>query len=336
MPMTGLGDLAQSFAMRAHNLAVRRDLDTLVQELSTGEAADIPKRLRGDFNGLATVEAGLKGLGVFSNVLVEAGNFAAGMQTSLGAVQDKLSDTGPKLLTAVNPGDKQLLDATVAEAAQRFTAIVSHLNSRDGDRSLFAGNAVDMPALAPAETILAELSTVVAGLTAADDIRAAVDVWYDTPGGGFDSTVYLGGTEPLDPYRLSEVSTAKFDLRAQDDEIRSVLKEFSLAALLDQGALAGDLSARQALAEDVGLGMVNAERNLTLARARIGTEQAHIEATTVRNAAERSSLLTARDSLVGVDPFETATRLEDVQTQLEILYNLTARLSGMSLAAYLR
>lgn len=336
MTMNGLGDLAQSYAMRAHNLSARRELDTLVSEISTGQAADIPKRLRGDFSGLAAVEAGLTQLKAYSTVLVESGNFAAGMQTALEAVQQNLSDSGPKLVAAVKPGEERLLDATLAEAGHHFDAIVGQINGRDGDRSLFAGNAVDNPALAPADDILSALSTALVGLTSAADVRTAVDTWFDTPGGGFDTIAYLGSDDPLDPFQISEVGEAKLDLLARDDEMRAVLKEFSLAALLDDGLLSGDLTQRQRLAEEVGLGMIGAERDLTAARSRIGTEQAHIESTVVRNSAERSSLLTARDSLIGVDPFETATRLEDAQAQLQILYNMTARLAGLSLSEYLR
>lgn len=336
MSMNGLGDLAQSYAMRAHNLSARRELDALVSEMASGEAADIPKRLRGDYSGLAAVESGLTQLKAYSTVLVESGNFAAGMQTALEAVQQNLTDTGPKLVSAVKPGEERLLDATLAEAGHHFDAIVGQINGRDGDRSLFAGNAVDRPALAPAEDILSDLSTALVGLTSATDIRTAVDAWFDTPGGGFETMAYLGSSDPLDPYQISEVGEASLDLLASDTELRAVLKEFSLAALLDDGLLSGDLVERQLLAEEVGLGMIGAERDLTTARSRIGTEQAHIEATAVRNAAERTSLLTARDSLIGVDPYETATRLEDAQAQLQILYNITARLAGLSLSEYLR
>lgn len=336
MPMTGLGDLAQSNAMRGHNLMLRRELDGLVKELSTGEVADIPARLRGDFTSLSAIETTLTGLDAYDAVLIEAGNFAASMQTALDAVQTSLADTGAKLLTATKPGDEKLLDATVAEAARRFEAIVSHLNTREGNRSLFAGNAVDQPALASAEAIKTGLSAAVTGLTTAADIRTAVDAWFDTPGGGFDTIAYLGSADTLDPFQISDVSSASLDLRAQDDEIRALLKEFTLIALIDDGLLAGDLSEKKLLADGAGLGMVNAERDLTFVRARIGTEEANIEDTGVRNSAERSSLLAARDLLVGADPYETATKLEDAETQLQLLYSLTARLADLSLVGYLR
>ncbi|MCV6597408.1 MAG: flagellin [Mangrovicoccus sp.] len=336
MALSGLGDLAQSYAMRGHNLAVRQEMNRLITELSTSQTADIPQRLGGDFSVLSAVEASLTASAAYDIVLVEAGNFAASMQTALGAVQASMADSGPKLLAAVNPGDEQLLSASLAEAAQRFEAIMSQLNSRDGNRSLFAGNAVDRPAVASPELLLSELSNAVAGLSNHGDIRAAVDAWFDTPGGGFDAMVYLGGEDPLAPYQLSDVSYVRLELRAQDDEIRNVIKEFSIAALMDRGLLSGNLNERRALAEETGTAMLNVERDLVLARAEIGTAEAYIEEISVRNTAERMSLLEMRDNLIGVDPFESATRLEEAQTQLQMVYNITARLAGMSLAEYLR
>ncbi|CAK9055877.1 Flagellar P-ring protein (Basal body P-ring protein), partial [Durusdinium trenchii] len=88
-----------------------------------------------------------------------------------------------------------------------------------------------------ADDILSALSTALVGLTSAADVRTAVDTWFDTPGGGFDTIAYLGSDDPLDPFQISEVGEAKLDLLARDDEMRAVLKEFSLAALLDDGLL---------------------------------------------------------------------------------------------------
>jgi flagellar hook-associated protein 3 FlgL len=44
----------------------------------------------------------------------------------------------------------------------------------------------------------------------------------------------------------------------------------------------------------------------------------------------------ARSDIVSVDPFEVATELQNLQVQLETIYTITARLSGLSLTKYLR
>ena len=55
----------------------------------------------------------------------------------------------------------------------------------------------------------------------------------------------------------------------------------------------------------------------------------------IRNAAEASALQIARNGLVAADPYDTATAIQAVQTQIETLYTLTARLSRLSLTDYL-
>mgnify|MGYP006193710875 CR=1 FL=1 len=55
-----------------------------------------------------------------------------------------------------------------------------------------------------------------------------------------------------------------------------------------------------------------------------------------RNSAEITALELARAKIVSVDPFEAATKVKEAQTQLEMIYAVTARLSSLSLMEYLR
>jgi flagellar hook-associated protein 3 FlgL len=69
--------------------------------------------------------------------------------------------------------------------------------------------------------------------------------------------------------------------------------------------------------------------------ARVGTAQARISAATIRNGAEESALGLARAGIVSADPYDAAARLEDLQTRIEALYLITARVSRLSLADYI-
>ena len=70
-------------------------------------------------------------------------------------------------------------------------------------------------------------------------------------------------------------------------------------------------------------------------QAQIGHAQEKTETAASRTTAENASIAMAMDALIGVDEYEAATRLKDVQTRLETVYALTARLSGLSLAKVL-
>ncbi len=70
-------------------------------------------------------------------------------------------------------------------------------------------------------------------------------------------------------------------------------------------------------------------------RAHVGSVEAHVEQASARNAAETSALEIARSDMISADPYDTASALEAVTTQMETLYTLTARLSRLNFADYM-
>ena len=120
-----------------------------------------------------------------------------------------------------------------------------------------------------------------------------------------------------------------------DAEIRDLLKGYAIASLVAEGALSTDHNERLDLASMAGARLASSNAEITDIRARIGTEQAKIEAAQVRNDAEISALEQVRTNILQADPYETATRLQASEIQLETLYAITARLSRLNLAGYL-
>jgi flagellar hook-associated protein 3 FlgL len=68
---------------------------------------------------------------------------------------------------------------------------------------------------------------------------------------------------------------------------------------------------------------------------RVGTTQAQIVSAVTRNGAEESALEIARAGIVSADPYDAASRLEELQTRIEALYLITARVSRLSLSEYI-
>jgi flagellar hook-associated protein 3 FlgL len=71
-------------------------------------------------------------------------------------------------------------------------------------------------------------------------------------------------------------------------------------------------------------------------RSDLGASQARIEDARVASEAARASIEIEQARLTGSDPYRAATDLQAVQTRLEQLYILTARLSRLTLSEYLR
>lgn len=338
MPTTSylsLGDLAQTYRMRRQNVALRSEITRLGQELSTGRASDTGAHLAGDLSGLAAIERGLETLNSYRVSVSEATVTAGAMQAALDRLAGEAGTLAEALLAAKSAGGAHLIGAAGAAARATFDAAVETLNARAADRSLFAGTATDGPALAGADQILAALQTEIAAETSAAGVIARIEAWFD-PGGGFETSGYLGGTTDLAPWRAGPGQTVSLSVRADDTEVRALLAAAATAALADQSPIAGNPDELAELVGRAGELLLTAQSGLIERQADVGAAEAKLAEAATRNAAERSALERARADLLSVDPYSTATELEAVQGQLETLYALTARLSRLSLTDFLR
>ena len=334
MGLVSLGDMAQSFMLRRQSVALKSDLQRLSTEMATGRVADTAARVSGDLGPVSGIDASLARLKGYGAVTAEAGLFAGSMQTALGVVDDLSSALSRTLLAASSSSSQSLVDATGRDSRSRLETALSALNTRVGDRSVFGGVATNGPATAPAETIMLALDTAILGATTVQDIETAVTDWFNAPT-GFSALGYTGGAA-LAPVNIAPGEEANLDITATDPAIRATLKGLAMAALLDRGVLAGQPAARQDLAKRAGLSLLESQSERTFLAARLGAAEAQIDAAASRNAAETTSLQIARSDITAADPFETASRLQETQQQLEKIYAITARITRLSLMDYLR
>ena len=335
MSYVSLGDLAQTFHMRRQNSILKSQISQLTQELSTGRVSDTAAAVSGDFTPLAGIERAATTLQSYKITTGEASLAAEGMQTALLAIQETSTQLGPTLLTASNTGQPSILNSAAIDAREKLDGVISRFNIQIADRSLFSGAALDQPALADGDTILADVMTAISELTTADTISATIDTWFDT-GGGFETIGYLGSDDPPSAFQIAPGEQAQITVTAADPAVRDILKGFVLASVIAEGALAGDETETFNLMGKAGETMLTAQGELAVLQSRVGSVEARVEAAKISNASEGAALDLARSDLLGVDPYETATKLEDTQTQLETLYALTARLSRLSLVDFLR
>lgn len=335
MSFVSIGDLSQSLQLRRDNARLQADLTRVSGELSSGRVADLRAAERGDLRPLAAIERTLTLLEGYRTSVREAALFAETAQTTLATLDadaDRLIGSLFLARTAALPAQ---IDAVGADAAAAFDSAVARLNVQIAGRTLFAGTATDGPALAPAGDILDAVELAAAGATTAAEVETAVDAWFGT-GGGFDTAGYVGSPDALRPFRLSDGDTASLALTAEAPELRATLKGMAMAALLDRGILAGLPGERGDLAQRAAEALLPARDGIVALRASVGDAEAAIERSRVRTEVEITAAEVARARITSADPYEAAADLQSLQIQLESLYAVTARLSRLSLADYLR
>lgn len=328
------GDLAQSLALRRQTTATRQEVTALTAEIASGIATDTARHMRGQTSPLAAISAAIARIEAYQGSTAQAETRASAMQAALGRLNTVSADSASRLLLAAQTADSAGMAIATSAARSAFEDGINALNTRLEDRSLFSGTRLSEQSL-PAPSALLALARQAIGLAASPaDAASRLDQWLADPA-GFRAAAF-GGAEQPQRLPLADGADASLDVTAADPGLRSTLKGLILGALMSEPDHAPNLESRVALARLAGQALTSGSGERVELAARIGLSEQRIAEAKARNAAESLSFQQARSDLVGIDSYEAATRLEDAQGRLSMIYAMTARLSELSLAAYLR
>jgi flagellar hook-associated protein 3 FlgL len=335
MIFPSVGDGVMSFQLSRQNTDLKTGLYRLAGELSSGEVADRASALGGDTSRFSGIEHSLRVLETYGQATRETALTLTSMQTTLGAFDERRAALSSDLLTVSESSPSHLVNELAQQAGGTFQDLVSSMNTRVADRTLFAGAAVDGSALVDSETMLSDLVAAVGTSTTISDIVTTVEAWFEDPNSGFATSGYVGDSGDPQTRILNETASVDLDARADDPAVRDVLKSAALAALADRLSGLSD-SDRGELLFESGVQLQSAASGVAQLQSRIGFAEQSVERASVENTAQIAALTIQRNDSVGVDPFEAATALQSLQIQLETHYAITARLSRLSLVEYLR
>lgn len=333
MTFTSLGDLAQSQMLRRNMASVKAQMQQHTEESMTGSAADLSRGLGTSLGAFHAIRNSLSRLDGFAAATTEMGLMATTMQTAVQSIAGFASDLAPTLLSAGTYAQGSTLKSVAAEAEEKFLATVSLLNSRVGDRAVFGGTATDRAPLPDGAALLATLRGEVAGETTAAGVRDAISAWFADPAGY--AALYAGSDTPLNA-AIAEGESATLDLTADHSALRETLVGFALAAMAGGEVPTLTIAEQAALATMAGSTLLDSGEARADLTADLAMTEGRVAQAQSRNSAEAAALELTQAELAEVDAYEAATRLTEAQTRLEAIYAITARLSELSLANYLR
>tara|TARA_R110002124_G_scaffold4602_10_gene27782 strand:+ start:354 stop:1367 length:1014 start_codon:yes stop_codon:yes gene_type:complete len=331
-----VSDLATQKSLLQRGSAVRAQMQTASQEMSSGLKSDLVAATGGDLGGLFAIERGIVQL----DSQIEGLNFAAAKASSaenyLGQLAAGVAPFGVDLQAALDRGDA-LAQTSIAKGARAaFDAAVSALNGRYGRHALFAGAALDGPALVDSDAIYADLAALASGAANGLDAIAAIDSYFNATGGWFETGAYLGGDTTAPGVEIAEGQRLNYALRADDAAFRQNLQALALVALAAEGDTPGTpADARLMLREGAALALENPGQILAL-REGLGHAAQRIDETIANASGALHGLELRRAAIVSADPYETASAFQALQGQMEIIYEVTARMANLRLVDRLR
>lgn len=335
MPLVSIGDMSQQFLSLRNTGNIKSDLARLGQELSTGLVADITEHLGGDSRQFSGVKHSLDVLDAYRQSTNETALLLDRLQLAFGQIDETRSRTADALLLITEHSQPNQMEFAAETARIAFGDIVSAINAKHAGRSVLGGGEVDVAPLLDADSMLSDIVSSIGASPLTSDIIQAVEDWFDNPTGGFSSIGYQGSAGTTMTRNLGANQTITVDIRADDQSIREILKATALAAIVPD--IASNITAQDqgVLLQKAGVDMLSASGDAASLQSRVGFLQETVSTAQARLASEKSSLSIAHNDLISADPFDTATRLEAVQLQLETHYTVASRLSRLSLVEYI-
>lgn len=326
LPFPGPSVLRQAAGMR-------QQLQTALQELTSGSHADATRVVGGDYSLLAATDHALARLSGFNAASEALSLTATAMQKALKVMHDAAQNLATTVLQASAGLNAGQLSTLARAGAQDFQTTVTMLNGQMAGQSLFGGvQAASLP-LPDAATLLLAAETAVSGATTAEQLSDQLNSWLADPGGY--ASLYLGG-DPRPPIAIAEGETAALPVTALDPSFRGTLSGLMKMALLDRGLFAGDHAMRASVGLSAAGDLVDSAGERLQIAAGIGMIEQQLSRAQARNSAEKSAHEISRNGILAADPYETAVRLKDLESRLDAFYTLTSRLSRLTLTDYLR
>jgi flagellar hook-associated protein 3 FlgL len=345
---------------------LKAQLDRTRAELTTGKAVSRYEATGGDPIRLMALDNAIRAADARTPLIGLAGSRAAATQTALETVQQAApKDFATRFLGFVELNDGASAQRFAKDARAALEQVIAALNTSVAGRAVFGGDEGGGPPMDDVDTLLADVASALEGTLLAGVPDPLVDPapspeaqlahYFGTaPIAGqpatatFDARMYKGGAGEAPPVELAEGDMLSYGVKANDPALKAMMRDLAVTALVGETtdpaglglaptATADEVQAkRMALWKDAATGMLAADDAITDLRADLGLAETRIEDAQTWTRAQRDSLDLARAGIEEVDAYEAATRLSQLETQLQALYEVTARTAQLSILSFLR
>lgn len=328
------------------------------QEVATGRKADI-------YTDLGSRSASVMKLRIReedTQTYMQSNNLIANkLQLTINSM-DKLRDTIQSVVETTffdtsQAGSGASLIQTQARAA--LDELIGTMNTSFNGEHVFAGLASEVSPLtrwadtnpatgmSPEDVISGIVGSGPADVASVSTISTALDVIFtsaDTgnPAHNYEET-FFNGTNALDAggaenRRITAWVAAgqelEYGVQANDEAIRQTYK--GLAMLITADTTTMDTATYRAWVAEISDTLAKGQEGLLQISARTGFNQEVVEKAQI----QLTDLSLVQRNMItdyeNVDPYEAITRMTNLERQLEATYQVTARLSGLSILAFLR
>jgi flagellar hook-associated protein 3 FlgL len=307
-------------------------LNTTRTESVTGRYEDVTAQTKGNVGGALLLKKAIDDVKLFQSNLSLVESRAQITQVTLGNIGTEGSRIATDMLAAVGRDDESTIRNLAEDAKGSLVNTFASLNTKFAGRALFGGDETDRTPLAPPEQLIADIEAIMAGATDAADATAQLDTYFDDPTGGFATMIYQGSANRAPAVEIGPGVRIDVSAKADDPAIKDIIRGLATMAALKSATFAD----RDTVIVSGVSNVLDGGTRLTEQRAGIGVNEGRVAAAKARFEAEETVLTSLFNQKTARDPFEAASELQLLETQLEASYLMTARMARLSLTNFIR
>lgn len=334
--------------LRQQILNAQAALQKNQQEATTGIYADIGAALGGRTKNVVDLSGTLSGLqsSIDANGLVNTRLSAA--QTSLSQMSGNVQSALDALVSLGSSSSAAQIQTAQTQAANSLQAFIAAGNLSASGEYLFGGiNTAEKPLTAYTAGSAAQAtfqtafsatfgftpddSAQVAGITA-DQMTSFLASYRSTLDATWSSDWSTASDTPMTS-RISNNEVIQSSVSANSSGVREMAYASVITAELLDKNISGD--ARGAVVNAAVSALGASVSGLNLMQGQLGISQARVKSANNALSSQKDIATTQLNNLEGVDPYEAATKVNTLLTQLETSYTLTGRIQQLSLVNYL-
>ncbi len=307
-------------------VSLRERVSVASEESVTGRHADQTKAMSGDIGRAMMSFKAVEEIKAERSALKLREARLESLQLGLGMIQDRTRSIDMQVKAAIGSGDTYAHILAARDARAALADVFSALNIRVGDRFLFSGDAALTQPLGSVEEMITDLRALASAAATAADFGAALDTYFNTPGGGWQQSIFRGTTTASDEDMVT----------ANEPSIVGIVRNLAVIVLSSPSEPASIANTDPAIALSASDDLATAHTRLIDLRASRGVIQERLANRLTLLDAEETIMTGAFNSLTARDQYQAASELRQLETSLEASYLLTRRLANLTLLNFLK
>lgn len=296
------------------------------QEIATGRRSDLISHLDGRIGSAMLSQRAIEQIADERMTLELRSSRLEIAQAALENLQGLAAELPNRMQSAAQFGDQPAMEQAAEDAKAALDQAMNIMNTRHGERYLFSGDATATAPFGDEDVLLNDLRTIVLAAPDSVSLENALDTYFNSPAGGWQTRIYSGTSTASNPDAVTGTAPA----------VVETIRGLAMTALAAPSENMPFLGAGESNFDQAMASLREANSLLISQRASIGTSLDSIATAQQMLDTEETLLTTAFNEIAGRDQFEAATELRELERNLEASYLLTSRLANFSLLNYLR